>query len=95
MHISFMQLCGIWSIALGCYALLAVVFPRMRPCGWRMHSKTLFVMGTSFCFLLGLWAFGIGRPYTFIAALLVWAIGFLVQRFSAKPVPVRHERENR
>jgi fatty acid desaturase len=94
MHITFMQFCGVWSVGLGCYALVALALPSLRPRKLQAKPGSLFIIGACFCFLLGLWAFAIARPYTFIGALVVWAFGFFVERLSAKPARVDHERED-
>ena len=90
MHVTFIQFCGVWSVALGCYALLCLVIPRLK----RRISPVLAIIGACFCFLLGLAAFGIGRPYTFIAAFPIWAIGYVVERCRSKPSGVSFERDD-
>lgn len=94
MHITFIQLCGVFSVALGCYALLGFVFPKLRGQNWRGQPASPFIIGACFCFLLGLWAFGIARPYTFVAALVIWVVGFVVERCRPRPRDVTYERDD-
>jgi len=93
MHITFMQFCGVWSVGLGCYALVALALPSLRPQKWKAKPISLFIIGACFFFLLGLWAFAIAHPYTFIGALIVWAFGLFVERRSAKPARGNHGRD--
>lgn len=79
MHITFVQLCGVLSIGLGCYALLSIPFQKLRARNWQGQPANLLILAACGCVLLGLWAFGIGRPYTWIATLLVWGVGFLIE----------------
>jgi hypothetical protein len=80
MEITFMRLMGVCCFGFGGYILLSLAVPRLRDRKWQSQPASLFLLGTSFCILLGLWAFGIARPYTWIAAVVVWGLAFLVQR---------------
>jgi hypothetical protein len=92
MHITFMQLIGYWCIGLGCYVLLGLAFPRLRPRDWLQAPASLFVLAALFFLLLGLWGFGIARPYTWIAAMVVWGIGFLIERRRPRESGLARER---
>jgi hypothetical protein len=80
MGITFMQLMGGCAFGFGGYILLSLAVPRLRDRKWQRQPAILFLLGAAFCILLGLWAFGVARPYTWIAAVVVWGVAFLVQR---------------
>jgi len=73
-------LIGGFGIGLGFYALAGLAFPKLRPRNWRDQPTIQFVCMAFFCILLGLWAFRVWRPYTWIAAMVIWIIGFLIDR---------------
>jgi hypothetical protein len=92
MHINFIGLCGVWAVGLGCYILLGLAFSNLRPRNLRKQPPILFILAACGCFLLGLWAFGVARPYTWIAAAAVWVAGFFVELLRSKSAI--HERDD-
>jgi hypothetical protein len=98
MHITFMRLMGVFFIGCGLYILLSFFVPKLRDQRWRAQPAGLFGLGSAGCVLLGLWALGIARPYTWIAGALAFVIGFFVQRrspqFADEPrEPIMSRRE--
>src|SRR4051812_43622973 len=98
MHTTFIRLIGVFSIGCGCHLLLSLFVPKLRDRKWREQPASLFLLGAAGCVLLGLWAFGIARPYTWIAGVVVWGIGYFVQRpvvrdSGAAPVRIMERRE--
>ena len=98
MYTTFIRLIGIYSIGCGCYLLLSLFVPKLQDRKWREQPASLFLLGASGCVLLGMWAFGIARPYTWIAGVVVWGVGYFVQRPVARnsvatPVRIMERRE--
>ena len=95
MHITFMRLMGLFAVGLGCYTVLSLAIPNLRPRNWQDQPTRLIMLGACFCVLLGLWAFGVARPYTWIAAIVVWGVAFLIQQSARrKSGATTHDSDN-
>ena len=82
----FIHFLGILASMLGCYLLFGLAFPRLRHWSWRNDPAGLVGSCAAFSVLLGLYGLGVGRPYTWIAAIALLGVGLVMAFTSA----VRH-----
>jgi hypothetical protein len=82
----FIHLLGVLAILLGCYLLLGLAFPRLRHWSWRNDPAGLVGSCAAFSVLVGLYGFGVGRPYTWIAGIGALGVGAVTALVDA----VRH-----
>jgi hypothetical protein len=78
MHPLLIQFLGVFGIGLGCYLLLGLVIPRFRGRSWSKDPASLVAVCAAFSILLGLFGLGVARPYTWIAAIAVLSIGYVI-----------------
>ena len=77
---TFIQFCGLWAFGMGGYGLLILAIPKLRPRqAQRRVTKLVVILGICACFLFGLWAFQVARPYTFIAAMAIGVVGSMIE----------------